>query len=46
VLSALEAHDSELARVAMAEHLAAGAVPLIEHLIARGVVADAAGGAE
>jgi DNA-binding GntR family transcriptional regulator len=41
VLSALEKHDDKLARVAMSEHLAAGAVPLIEHLIARGVVADA-----
>jgi DNA-binding GntR family transcriptional regulator len=40
LLSALEAHDCELARVAMSEHLAAGAVPLIEHLVARGVVAE------
>jgi DNA-binding GntR family transcriptional regulator len=43
VLSALESHDGSLARAAMSEHLAAGAVPLIEHLIARGVVSDARG---
>lgn len=42
VLSALENHDDKLARAAMSAHLAAGAVPLIEHLIARGVVAEAA----
>jgi DNA-binding GntR family transcriptional regulator len=41
VLSALEKHDESLARAAMSEHLAAGAVPLIEHLVSRGVVADA-----
>jgi DNA-binding GntR family transcriptional regulator len=40
VLSALEKRDDELARAAMSEHLAAGAVPLIDHLIARGVVAE------
>ena len=40
-LSALEKHDENLARAAMSEHLAAGAVPLIEHLVSRGVVADA-----
>jgi DNA-binding GntR family transcriptional regulator len=40
VLSALEKHDDKLARAAMSEHLAAGAVPLIDHLIARGVVVD------
>ncbi|OSC41141.1 GntR family transcriptional regulator [Mycobacterium decipiens] len=40
VLSALEQHDGKLARIAMSEHLAAGAVPLINHLIARGVVAE------
>lgn len=40
VLSALEGHDVQLARAAMSEHLAAGAVPLIEHLIARGVVTE------
>ena len=43
VLSALEKRDDELARAAMSEHLAAGAVPLIEHLVARGVVAEARG---
>jgi DNA-binding GntR family transcriptional regulator len=42
ILSALEIHDDKLARVAMSEHLAAGAVPLIDHLIARGVVVDTA----
>jgi len=41
VLSALEKHDKNLARAAMSEHLAAGAVPMIEHLVSRGVVADA-----
>jgi DNA-binding GntR family transcriptional regulator len=40
VLSALAKHDDELARAAMSEHLAAGAVPLIDHLVARGVVVD------
>lgn len=38
VLGALAKRDKELARSAMAEHLAAGAVPLIAHLIERGVV--------
>jgi DNA-binding GntR family transcriptional regulator len=41
VLSALEKHDDKLARAAMSEHLAAGAVPLIDHLVSRGVVAEA-----
>jgi DNA-binding GntR family transcriptional regulator len=40
VLSALEKRDDALARAAMSEHLAAGAVPLIEHLVARGIVAE------
>lgn len=40
ILSALKKHDGELARAAMSQHLAAGAVPLIEHLTARGVVVD------
>lgn len=40
ILSALKKHDQELARAAMSQHLAAGAVPLIEHLTARGVVVD------
>lgn len=40
ILSALKKHDENLARAAMSEHLAAGAVPLIEHLVARGVVDD------
>jgi DNA-binding GntR family transcriptional regulator len=38
LLAALEKHDENLARTAMAEHLAAGAAPLIEHLTRRGVV--------
>lgn len=41
VLAALEKRDDKLARKAMSEHLAAGAVPLIEHLIERGVVDEA-----
>lgn len=40
VLAALAAHDQELARTAMAEHLAAGVLPLIRHLASRGVVRD------
>jgi DNA-binding GntR family transcriptional regulator len=40
VLSALEMRDDVAARAAMSEHLAAGAVPLIEHLVSRGVVAE------
>jgi DNA-binding GntR family transcriptional regulator len=43
VLSALVKRDHELARAAMSEHLAAGAVPLIEHLTSRGVVTEAGG---
>jgi DNA-binding GntR family transcriptional regulator len=38
VLAALAKHDHELARKAMSEHLAAGAAPLIEHLVEHGVV--------
>jgi DNA-binding GntR family transcriptional regulator len=41
VLSALAKHDEELARKAMSEHLAAGAAPLIDHLIEHGVVEEA-----
>jgi DNA-binding GntR family transcriptional regulator len=41
LLAALEERDGQLARAAMSEHLAAGAVPLIEHLVTRGVVAEA-----
>jgi DNA-binding GntR family transcriptional regulator len=40
ILSALKKHDGDLARAAMSEHLAAGAIPLIDHLNARGVVID------
>lgn len=42
VLAALAEHDGESARVAMAEHLAASAIPLIDHLTACGVVAPTA----
>jgi DNA-binding GntR family transcriptional regulator len=38
VLAALEKRDGELARTAMSEHLAAGAAPLIDHLIEHGVL--------
>jgi DNA-binding GntR family transcriptional regulator len=38
VVAALAKHDQERARAAMSQHLAAGAEPLIAHLIARGVV--------
>src|ERR1700744_3329627 len=38
VLAALSKRDDKLARAAMSEHLAAGAIPLIDHLVARGVV--------
>jgi DNA-binding GntR family transcriptional regulator len=41
VLAALEKRDAKLARTAMAEHLAAGAAPLIDHLTQRGVVDEA-----
>lgn len=41
ILSALESHDGERARAAMSEHLAVGAGPLIDHLVARGVVVEA-----
>jgi DNA-binding GntR family transcriptional regulator len=44
ILSALKKHDGGLARAAMSQHLAAGAVPVIEHLTARGVVVDPASG--
>ncbi|OBI23943.1 GntR family transcriptional regulator [Mycobacterium sp. E1386] len=40
ILSALKKRDDQLARAAMSQHLAAGAVPLIDHLTARGVVMD------
>lgn len=40
ILSALKKRDEELARAAMSQHLAAGAVPLIDHLTARGVVVE------
>jgi DNA-binding GntR family transcriptional regulator len=38
VLAALELRDDNQAREAMSDHLAAGAVPLIDHLTERGVV--------
>ncbi|OBI53256.1 GntR family transcriptional regulator [Mycobacterium kyorinense] len=43
VLAALEAHDDGAARKAMSEHLAAGAAPLIDHLVEHGVVDDTRG---
>lgn len=47
VLAALTARNGKLARTAMAEHLAAGVDPLIEHLTRRGVIEpeDSGGGA-
>lgn len=42
VLAALMKRDATLARAAMSEHLAASAIPLIDHLIERGVVAQSA----
>ncbi|MCV7317043.1 GntR family transcriptional regulator [Mycolicibacillus parakoreensis] len=38
LLAALARHDEQRARAVMAEHLAAGAAPLIGHLVERGVV--------
>jgi DNA-binding GntR family transcriptional regulator len=38
VVAALAKRDSESARIAMSEHLAAGAAPLIDHLAEHGVV--------
>lgn len=43
VLAALAKRDEDLARTAMAEHLAAGAAPLIDHLVEHGVVEPANG---
>ena len=40
IVAALAVHDRKRARAAMSEHLAAGAVPLIDHLVARGVLVD------
>jgi DNA-binding FadR family transcriptional regulator len=37
ILAALRAHDGDGARAAMSDHLAAGATPLIEHLVKQGV---------
>ena len=44
ILSALKKRDDKLARAAMSEHLAAGAIPLIDHLASRGVVVDEGAG--
>ena len=41
ILAALRAHDAEAARAAMSDHLAAGATPLIEHLVNHGVAQKA-----
>ena len=38
ILAALRARDESAARIAMSEHLAAGAEPLIAHLTRRGVI--------
>lgn len=38
ILAALSRHDEEGARAAMSEHLAAGADPMIDHLVAHGVL--------
>ncbi len=40
VLAALQKRDGEQARAAMAQHLCAGSVPLIDHLHKTGVIAD------
>ena len=37
IVAALQAHDEDGARAAMSDHLAAGATPLIEHLVKQGV---------
>ena len=37
ILAALQAHDEDGARAAMSDHLAAGATPLIDHLVKQGV---------
>lgn len=42
ILAALTAHDADRARSAMADHLAAGATPLLEHLVRQGVAQRAA----
>ncbi|KAA1249683.1 GntR family transcriptional regulator [Mycobacterium simiae] len=42
IVSALKKRDANLARAAMADHLAASSIPLIDHLIAHGVIAKAA----
>lgn len=41
ILSALQARDEDAARAAMSKHLAAGAAPLIEHLVKSGVAQQA-----
>ncbi|WP_099020605.1 GntR family transcriptional regulator [Mycolicibacterium palauense] len=43
VLAALAKGDEEMARAAMSQHLAAGADPLIAHLVSRGVIEAAPG---
>ena len=44
VIAALAKRDSESARSAMSQHLAAGAAPLIDHLAEHGVVDNGDGG--
>ncbi len=41
ILAALGPHDDDGARAAMSDHLAAGATPLIEHLVKQGVAQKA-----
>ncbi|WP_167097655.1 GntR family transcriptional regulator [Mycobacterium sp. DL592] len=43
IVAALQAHDEDGARAAMSDHLAAGATPLIEHLVKQGVARRVAG---
>ena len=40
VIAALESRDAGRARMAMAEHFTVGVVPLTDHLVERGVIAD------
>lgn len=46
VIAAFERRDAPRARMAMAEHFTIGVAPLTEHLVAHGVIVDAAAPAE
>ena len=46
VIAALARRDAVQARSAMAEHFTTGVVPLIDHLVAKGVIPEADGSAE